>query len=159
MVFSKKCIYALRAILYVASLDSKHYVSTRSISDELKISFSFLTKILQELTRENFITSYRGPSGGVSLSRPAAEIKIVEIVEAIEGKELLRECVLGLPNCNSDLPCPLHQQWTDIRTSINTMLINATLEDLALKIKSGDLRISAGDGTKKNLTQNKTKYS
>ena len=142
MLFSKKCIYGLRASLYVASLESNQFVSIRHISERLNISFSFLTKILQELTHKNIMNSYRGPKGGVSLSKPADEIKLLEIIKAFENDTLLSECILGLSNCDSQNPCPLHDKWFEIRKNIDSIFANTSLYDLASQINNSSLRLS-----------------
>ena len=50
------------------------------------------------------MTSYRGPNGGVSLAKPGEQIKIMEIVEAIDGPKLFTDCIMGLPNCGDQEP-------------------------------------------------------
>ena len=75
---SKTCTYGILAALYVASKDENKFVSIREISEELNISFHFLTKILQILTHENIMTSYRGPRGGVALVKDINKITILE---------------------------------------------------------------------------------
>ncbi len=155
MLFSKKCIYGLRATLYVASLESHQFVSIRQISENLNISFSFLTKILQELTQKNIMVSYRGPKGGVSLSKSAAQIKLIEIVNAFENEAYLSECILGLSNCGSQIPCPLHEHWLAIRNDIKSLLTNTSLYQLASQINKTGMRLTdipAAITTPKNLS-------
>src|SRR5690625_7578709 len=86
----------MRATLHLATLKSDGYVSIRAISEELDISFHFLTKIFQKLTQAGILASFRGPNGGVALARPATRITLLDIVIAIDGPELFTECVLGL---------------------------------------------------------------
>jgi len=129
-MLSKSCEYGLRAALYLASLDEEGYVSIGTISDELDISFPFLTKIFQKLNDADLLTSKRGPSGGVALNRPADAITLYEIVVAIDGEDLFRECVLGLPDCGDAEPCPLHDQWVEKRTQVEEMFRTASLTEL-----------------------------
>ena len=65
MLLSRSAEYGLRAALYLASLEPSGFVSIRDISDHLGLSFHFLTKIFQKLTRAGLLHSYRGPNGGV----------------------------------------------------------------------------------------------
>lgn len=129
-MLSKSCEYGLRATLYLSTLESNGYVSIGTISDDLDISFPFLTKIFQKLNDADLLTSQRGPKGGVALTKPPDEIALYDIVVAIDGDELFEECVLGLPGCGDAEPCPLHNQWTDKRNQIEDMFRNATLADL-----------------------------
>ncbi|MCB0549642.1 MAG: Rrf2 family transcriptional regulator, partial [Phaeodactylibacter sp.] len=67
-VLSKGCVYGLRALLYIVSEKPREeYVNIREISEELDISFHFLTKTFQSLTQKGILRSYRGPNGGVTL--------------------------------------------------------------------------------------------
>lgn len=145
MVFSKACIYGLRAALYVASLDRQAFVPIKKISDDLDISFHFLTKILQTLTQHNIMLSYRGPNGGIALARPAEQINVIQIVEAIDGTKAFNECILDLPGCGTQRPCPMHEQWSRIRTEMKHLLETTTLAGLGDRINQFDLRI-AGEG-------------
>jgi len=143
MLLSKKCTYALRASLYVASMSNGQYISLARISDELDLSYHFLTKIFQTLTREGLAESMKGPNGGIRLRRPPDKIELVEIVAIIDGMDLLTECALGLPGCGTAKPCPLHDQWADTRDEIRKMLEETTLAELVEKGKEGRLRITA----------------
>lgn len=146
MLLSKSCIYGLRATLYLASRGNEEYVPIRTLSDKLEISFHFLTKILQKLTAEGLLESFKGPNGGVRLTRKGDEIPIVEIVLAIDGPALLTECALGLPGCGHAKPCPLHEKWSETREGIREMLEKTTLTSLAKKGKEENLRITAEGG-------------
>jgi len=129
-MLSKSCEYGLRATLYLASLNHEGYVSIGTISEELDISFPFLTKIFQKLNEAGLLQSQRGPKGGVSLTKPADEVSLYEIVVAIDGDDLFRECVLGLPGCGEAEPCPLHDEWAEERSRVEKMFRNSTLAEL-----------------------------
>lgn len=149
MIFSKACVYGLRAALYVATLDKQAYVPIKTISDDLDISFHFLTKILQTLTQHNIMLSYRGPNGGIALARPAEQIKVIQIVEAIDGDKIFSDCILDLPGCGTQRPCPMHDQWSRIRTDMKHLLETTTLAGLSERISQFGLRIAA-DGDNLN---------
>lgn len=157
-MLSKSCLYGVRAAMYVASLNQKEYVPIAQIADTLSISFHFLTKILQQLTEFGIMNSYRGPKGGVMLAKPVSEIKLVEIVEAIDGKNLFNECIFGLPGCGDSKPCPLHAEWAILREKIHMMFKNASLAMLAERINSMNFRITEDDllETVQNLKKKKT---
>lgn len=146
MLLSKSCIYGLRATLFLASRKDNDYIPIRKMSDKLEISFHFLTKILQQLTAEGLLQSFKGPNGGVKLTKPGNQIPIMDIVLAIDGPQLLTECALGLPGCGVSKPCPLHDKWAETRDSIKNMLENTTLTDLADKGRRENLRLTAEGG-------------
>ncbi len=142
MVLSKSAEYGLRAMLYLVTLERDSYVSLREIGEELGISTSFLTKIFQKLTKEGILRSSRGPTGGVALRRPAGEISLREIVEAIDGPGIFTECVLGLPGCGERNPCPMHAAWAEVRSRLERMFDSETLAELSVRIKEQDLRLA-----------------
>jgi len=143
MLLSKSCVYGLRATLFLAAKQNGNYLSIRKLSDKLDISFHFLTKILQQLTTANLMESMKGPKGGVRLSKPGKEITLLDIIIAIDGTDLLTECVLGLPGCGKEKPCPMHEMWKSTRTEITDMLENTDLTEMAEKGKKMNLRITA----------------
>jgi Rrf2 family protein len=141
-LLSKPCTYGILAVLYVASKGEKKFVSIREISEEINISFHFLTKILQILTRGNIMTSYKGPKGGVALAKDIEEINILGIIQAIDGSELFEECILGIPGCGGEEPCPLHNHWATIREDLKTLFEGETLADMASRVHGFRLRLS-----------------
>jgi len=146
MLLSKACVYGLRASLYLASNQNGEYVSIRDMSDQLDISFHFLTKVLQQLSSVGYMESYRGPSGGIRLTEKGKKAALLDVVTAIDGDDLFTECVLGLPGCGSRKPCPLHDQWAETRNAITNMLRETSLTDLAKEGKKMNLRITDEGG-------------
>jgi len=142
MLLSKSCEYGMRATLYLASLDEDGYVSIGTISDALDISFPYLTKIFQQLNKSGLLTSHRGPSGGVALTRDPAAINLYEIMVAIDDEALFTECVLGLPGCGNADPCPLHDQWVDQRDQLATLFRNTSLAAMATRIQDYNVRLT-----------------
>jgi len=140
MLLSKSCIYGLRASLYLAYNKNDGYISIKEIAKELDISFHFLTKILQQLTAEGYMESYKGPNGGIKLSKKGLDSSLLDFVATIEGGELFTECVLGLPGCGSSVPCALHENWVSTRNGIVKMLQDATIQDLIKKKLDEGLR-------------------
>lgn len=133
MLFSKSCMYGVRASVKLAGKSEDGFVTIRELSSELGISFYFLTKILQQLTRAEILESYKGPNGGVKLAKPAASISFLDIVDAIDGNCSLQQCALGLPGCGVMKPCPLHEQWAVLRDQMLVMLQSMTLQELAMR--------------------------
>ncbi len=146
MLLSKSCVYALRASLYLASKNENGYIPIREMSEKLDISFHFLTKILQQLTSEGMLESYKGPNGGVRLTRSGEEISLMEVVLAIDGDYMLTECAFGLPGCGVMKPCPIHEKWAETRDNIKYMLESTSLTELSKKGKEFNLRMTADGG-------------
>jgi Rrf2 family protein len=141
-ILSKSCIYGVQAAIYVASLPSNEYVSIQEIAGKLNISFHFLTKVLQILTQNGLMVSYRGPNGGIALAKPASTISLSDIIEAIDGNTIFTECLLGLPGCGHADPCPAHEQWTAMRGKLNALCKKTSLDSLAKKAKELNVRLA-----------------
>lgn len=142
MVLSKTCIYGIRATLFVATQEADKYVPINRVAEALGISFHFLTKILQTLTQQNIMQSYRGPNGGIALAKPADSIFLEEIIRAIDGTNLFSACILGLPGCGELKPCPLHEQWAGIRGDIAKMFNQTTVSEMAKRVRERGLRLT-----------------
>jgi Rrf2 family protein len=142
MLLSQACVYGMRASIYLASRNNDSYTSISKISERLDISRHFLTKILQEMTKSDLLESLKGPNGGVKLKQPAESIRLVDVVEAIDGLDVLTECMLGLPGCGNKQPCPVHDKWANIRTQLRNMLESNNLAELAGEGKNLNLRIT-----------------
>jgi Rrf2 family protein len=136
--------YALRAVLYITATGREQkFIPIRQISDNLNISFHFLTKIFQTLSHHGLMTSYRGPAGGVALAKPASEISLIEIITALEGIDFFEGCILALPNCCDETPCPLHDYWGKMRDELKDMFEKTSLDELSKKIKNNGLRLNS----------------
>lgn len=133
----------MRASLYLSSKKDQEFHSLKEISDELGISFHFLTKILQQLTAEGYVESYKGPNGGVRLSTKGKEATLYDLVVAIDGPGLFTQCALGLPGCGLQEPCPLHDSWVGARGRIEEMLKRMTLNEIAEEGKEKHFRLTA----------------
>lgn len=74
-------------------------LTTAQIASRLSVSQAHLSKVLQRLGRAGLVHSVRGPGGGFSLARPAREIPLLSVYEAVEGPLSLSNCLLGQPKC------------------------------------------------------------
>lgn len=126
--FSKKCEYALQSILLMALSSADEIHPAEEISKKLSIPREFISKILQSLTDSGIVQSRKGKSGGFKLAKPPSKIKLIDIVEAVDGLESFNTCVLGFPKCSSENPCPLHDKWGELRTKAYKMLSEGNLE-------------------------------
>ncbi|MEK9136581.1 MAG: Rrf2 family transcriptional regulator, partial [Bacteroidota bacterium] len=103
----------------------------RNISQSLGIPYHFLNKVLQTLTRENIVVSHKGTHGGFALGRSSNEIRLTDIVRAVDGEKFLDECVLGFPACSEENPCPVHPQWKRAKKTILEILHVKTVAALS----------------------------
>jgi Rrf2 family protein len=125
--------YAIKALSCLESGDC----STHHISDIARCSGvprPYLAKIINAMSRAGLVTTKRGYRGGIGLARPAAEISLLDIVEAIEGNDWIGDCLLGMDACSMMKTCPTQAFWQRIRREITGELRQTTLATvLALK--------------------------
>ncbi len=141
-VISKAGEYGLRALLYMVSQqDTQEFISIREMSEQLDISFHFLTKILQSLTQKGILRSYRGPNGGVAFQIPPGEIFLADLLRALEGNDFFTKCLLGLPGCGDKNPCPMHDFWKETKGSLQKELEQTTLADLGVMTREKRFRL------------------
>lgn len=133
VIFSKKCELGLQAVLFLSVKKEKTIYKAEEVSKELKVPKEFVSKVLQILTESGIIGSKKGKSGGFYLAKSPSQIKLIEIVEAIDGLGVFSSCVLGFPGCSSDHPCPVHEKWGKLREEAYRMLSEETLEQLKEK--------------------------
>lgn len=130
VIFSKKCEHGLQAVLLLSSKYEGKSVNAADIAEELKIPKEFVAKILQSLRKVGIVESKRGKEGGFALAKKPSEIKLIDIVKALDGEDMFKTCVLGFPGCSPENPCPVHYKWGKIRDDIHEMLEKDSLEDL-----------------------------
>ena len=118
MPFSQATKYCIRAVLYLAEHGGEKPVMSRQIAKALQVPEPFLAKIMQLLSKRGLLRSFKGRGGGFVLARPASQIHLGEVVEAVEGSQFGEECILGLEACSSADPCQLHAQWSRFKAEM-----------------------------------------
>jgi len=131
MIYSRSSEYAIRAFVHLAQVPDGKFAMVKQIAAEEDIPTHFLAKILQQLARKGLLRSSKGPTGGFSLRVPADEVRLLDIVEALDGLTEYEKCASGLSECSDDMPCPLHDSWKGLRSRILVYLGRNTIADLA----------------------------
>ena len=122
MQITRQADYAVRAVLYLASLSNGGRAPTSQIAREQHIPPSFLAKIVSQLSVAGVVQTSRGARGGVSLARPSSDITLLEVIEAIDGPITLNECVTDPSVCPFGDDCPVNAIWCDAQSKLVTRL-------------------------------------
>lgn len=130
LLISRSSEYAIRALTHLASHDDGLHRLARDMAQRLGIPAPFLGKVLQPLVARGLLHSQRGRSGGFKLARKPADIRLVDIVEALETLHPADTCLLGQSECKDDGACPLHAYWQATARSFHERLQGTTLADL-----------------------------
>jgi Rrf2 family protein len=146
MIYSRSAEYAIRAFVFLAEVPSGKYAMVKQIAEESDIPSHFLAKILQQLARQGFLRSSKGPTGGFALRRSASDITLLQLVESIDGLADYQRCIGGMTECNDQMRCGMHDSWKALRSRIMEYLEGTTVEDLA---KALDVKRRALDKPKR----------
>jgi Rrf2 family protein len=122
--------YAIRAMLHMACLPEDGIALRNDVARIQGIPPSFMAKILRNLAKAGLLRSTRGVHGGFTLGRPATEISLLDIVEAIEGPLGIVDCMTEPCACEMADDCPAQPVWESVQTQMANVLSAATLEDL-----------------------------
>ena len=135
MKLSSKGRYAVMAMADLARANVKEPISLTEISLRQGISISFLEQIFLKLKKNNLVKSSRGPDGGYVLSRSPEEIKLSNIIEAIDEKIKTLGCKKeSKRGCNGkSIKCITHNLWDELETHINNFFEKNTLNDIIFK--------------------------
>lgn len=137
-MISNACKYGIRATVFVAS---KHgtgvKLNLKEIAKEVDAPEAFTGKILQLLNKNKILTSLKGPYGGFFMEDMQMEQAVINIVKAIDGMSVFQECGLGLKQCSSKHPCPMHNEYKIARDALLNAFQNTTIQQLANQVNAG----------------------
>ncbi|HXV14898.1 MAG TPA: Rrf2 family transcriptional regulator [Candidatus Krumholzibacteria bacterium] len=137
MIHSPTCQHALRALIYLAEKDAPGPVLVREIAEAADVPHPSLAKILHSLRGRGLVRSTKGPGGGYQLARPGDQMRVIEVIEAVDGRvDLDTVCVLGLDTCSDEAPCALHDVWKLFRNNYAATLTKMTLREAANVLKA-----------------------
>lgn len=125
-MLSKTAEYALRALVYLGSQDGT--ASANVLAEETKVPRRYLNRVLQDLVAAELVDSRPGPGGGYALAQPAAEITILDAVNAVDPIARITECPLGLKS-HQEL-CPLHAELDKAYANTEAAFARVTIHKL-----------------------------
>lgn len=124
-MFSQTVEYALRAMVHLAQV-APASCTTEQVAQTMQVPRAYLAKVLQSLGRAGLVLSQRGLGGGMTLARPATEINLFDVLQAVDPIHRIRECPLHLPQHGRQL-CPLHRRLDEALASIESAFRQTTL--------------------------------
>jgi Rrf2 family transcriptional regulator, cysteine metabolism repressor len=138
MMFSTKAEYGVRVMVELARRSGGEPIPLAEIAAGDSMPLAYLEHLVARLRKAGLVDSRRGSRGGYLLARPAAQITMAEVVEALEGSiapiECISEAADGSIVCaresKLDHVCPTKLLWTRVRFSIVNTLRETTLADL-----------------------------
>ena len=130
-MLSSACQYAIKACIYLSTKAVGYpLIGLKEIAEAIDSPPPYTAKILNTLVREKLLDSGRGPHGGFVLAKEPENIRIIQIIDAIEGKDRFRTCLLGEELCCGKSPCAIHEQFHPVREHLLKVFNNTLLSDL-----------------------------
>lgn len=124
--------YAVTALLDLALQPPEKTITLAEIASRQSISVAYLEQLFAKLKRKTLVASVRGANGGYYLARPADQITILEIIEAVNETVDATRCD-HQGNCQNGAMCLTHDLWQDLSRYISDYLAKITLSDLVDK--------------------------
>ena len=137
-MLSHTCKTAIKAVIYLASkFESGEKAGIKEIAGFIDASEHTVGKLLQTLVKDGVINSSKGPNGGFYISAKQKENPIIHIVEAIDGKEVFKQCGLGLSKCSANHPCPIHNDYKIVRDGFEQLCKQKKIAELWVPVDNG----------------------
>ena len=137
-MLSKTCKSAIKAVVYLCSrYGSGENASIKEVAEVINASEHTVGKLLQTLVKQDIIKSLKGPTGGFYISKTQRNQPIINIVEAIDGKEIFKECGLGLSQCSAKHPCPIHNGYKEVCESLEKLFREKNVLSLCEPVNNG----------------------
>jgi Rrf2 family iron-sulfur cluster assembly transcriptional regulator len=143
MRLSTKGRYAVMAMADLAGHEANaRPVSLADIAERQEISLSYLEQLFAKLRRGGLVTSVRGPGGGYRLSRPSAEVRVADIIVAVDEPITATRCRAGSPKgcTGTSSRCVTHDLWEELGRQIHVFLSSVSLADVVEKRVLGRTR-------------------
>lgn len=134
-MISKKCKYAIKALLYLADFqEDDHLIFSTEIAEKENIPQKFLETILRELRNFQILQSRRGKTGGYRLIKQPYEIKLTDLMRMMDGPIALLPCVslnyyASCYECN-EKTCTIKPVFEKVRDKTLSILGNTTIESM-----------------------------
>jgi Rrf2 family protein len=131
-LFKKETEYAMRALVYIQRCNlNRRRPGIAEISSETETPQPFIAKILHKLVKQRVLESIKGKGGGFFFDpdRPALSLK--SLIVLFEGDSIFTDCGFGMKQCVENHPCPLHVNYSALRTDLNNLAEHETIQSLA----------------------------
>jgi Rrf2 family protein len=133
MQLTRAADYAIRVMIHLASPAADGRVSLPALAESAGAPESFLSKVMQALSRAGMISSRRGQAGGFQISARGREASMRDVIEAIDGPIYLNVCLVSGRSCRRKATCPAHPIWEQAQQAMLDVLTRATVAALAAR--------------------------
>lgn len=139
MLLNLTVVYGMRAMAVLAGLAAGESLSAAELAERTVVPQQYLSKVMRKLVVARLVRGQRGPGGGFMLARPACDVRMVDVLNALD-LELSGGCAFGFPACDPDRPCVLHPIWSRLQASLASWGTETTFADLGVVAGRGRRR-------------------
>jgi Rrf2 family protein len=136
MQLTRAADYGVRVMVHLANAPHDERLLLPALAEATHAPESFLSKVLQALTRGGLITSRRGQAGGFAISPRGMRANMREVIEAVDGPIRLNVCLAPGLSCERKHWCPAHPVWARAQRAMLDVLESATVAELAQEAAS-----------------------
>lgn len=131
MFFRRTTSYAFRALLHMSTFSKEEVQTSGEVAKSIHLPKEYISKILQQLAKYQIVGSKKGRGGGFFLIKNVNQIRLIDVVVAVEDNFDMDICVFGMSKCNSSCDCPVHESYGKLKEDFRSMLINYNIGQLS----------------------------
>jgi Rrf2 family protein len=135
-IIKRETDYALRALARLAR--TEEFVSAGALAEAEGIPEDFLRKIMQTLHHAGIVESRQGPFGGYRTARAPAEVTLLDVLRAVQGRLDMNECFEAPGACEKAPSCPVRLQLAKLQATFNREMESISLDDMLRQVPSGE---------------------
>lgn len=136
MKLSTRGRYGTRVLLDLAMHRDNGLVLLKDVAQRQDISLRYLEHIITPLVTAGIVRSTRGAKGGVFLAKSPEKVRLIEVIQLLEGSTAPVECVDSPDRCSRSRTCAARDIWGEVKIAIDRILETTTLQDLVEKQKA-----------------------
>jgi Rrf2 family protein len=130
---SRRTDYAIRMMVALAEAGDACPVSVRALAEAQSIPYAFARAVQRDLMAAGLVFATRGAAGGLCIAKPASDVTVLEVVEAIQGPPSIAVCVNNPEWCGRSSSCAVHSVWQEADALVRDHLGSRTLAGLLSK--------------------------
>ena len=130
---TKETEHALEALVHLGRQKTGAILEAGVLADEIGVPRPFMSKILQRLSKAQFVSGHRGNPRGYSLAVAPSRLNVRSVIEAMEGDDIFHRCIFWSEECSETNACPLHGVWKNVRPIVRAKMTGTTVADLAAR--------------------------
>jgi len=131
-MLSNSSKYAVKALVHLVNHSSENNkILVKNLAKVTEVPQPYLSKILQQLTAKDYLSSIKGRNGGYFITKAQGENSVLDIIVEIEGKDQLHLCILSFEHCDSQNPCSIHHLIASQKDALRKSFKTIKLKDLA----------------------------